>query len=178
MYMYMYVCMWELNMFDIWKRLPCDMRLVGPHVVGSLMLIQRLRVDDQSTSSFEDEVLGVTPHHDYPPSHGSGRSSMSSHSLPHASPNEPFTNLPMPFIFPPPASPLASIATPSIELPLPPLPPYPLHVSHASSSTDFPPHPSHVAPVQSSTDPPPPLNMCINRPFISCSRGTDASGSS
>ena len=59
-------------MFDIWHILPRDMGLVLRHVVGALMLIRRLQDDDRSTSSSEDEVLGVVPHHDSLIAHGSG----------------------------------------------------------------------------------------------------------
>ena len=36
----------KLNMFDIWHKLLCDMRLVMGHVFGTLMFISRLQDDD------------------------------------------------------------------------------------------------------------------------------------
>ena len=58
-------------MFDIWSILPRNMRSVMRHVVGALMLICILRDDDPYTSSSEDEVPSVVPHHDSLPTHGS-----------------------------------------------------------------------------------------------------------
>ena len=60
-----------LDMLEIWCKLPHDMRLVMHHVVGVFNLIQSLRDVNQLTSSFDQEILSVVPHHDSPPSHGS-----------------------------------------------------------------------------------------------------------
>ena len=59
-------------MLDIWHKLLRDMRLVIGHDIGTLMLIYRLRDDNQPTSSSDNEVLDATPHHDSLPSHGLG----------------------------------------------------------------------------------------------------------
>ena len=135
-------------MLDIWHILPRGMRSMMCHVVGALTLIQRLLYDDQSTLFFDDDVPDATPHHDSPPTHGSGEQSPSSHSPPYASQDAPFNDLPMLLILPsPPPSPLLLVATPSINIPPPPPPYSPLHVSQASSSVDPPPPRPHVSPV-------------------------------
>ena len=89
-------------------------------VVGSLMLIQILRDDDQPLSSSDDQVPNVAPLHDSPPSHGLGVRSQSSDLSLHASPDAAFDDLLMLLFLPtPPPSPLVS----PIDLPPPPPPP-------------------------------------------------------
>ena len=155
------------------------------HVVGTLMLILNLWARVWSMSSFEDEVLSAT-HHDSPPSRSS-REQLTSinspplslsvewptspHYSPHASLDASFIDIP--HLLPPPSPPHVSRASSSTNRPPPPPPP--LHVSWAFSSIDPPRPPPHVSPVPSFTNPPPPLDMVIDRPSISSSRGIDAS---